>query len=63
MKIYFGGSISGGRGDQETYGQIIAYLKNFGEVLTEFIGNTSLSSWARAIWMINLFTTVIWNGF
>ena len=44
MKIYFGGSISGGRGDQERYGQIIAYLKNFGEVLTEFIGNTSLSS-------------------
>jgi 2'-deoxynucleoside 5'-phosphate N-hydrolase len=44
MKIYFAGSISGGRGDVETYRDIIAYLKNFGEVLTEFIGNTSLSS-------------------
>jgi len=44
MKIYFAGSISGGRGDVETYNQIITYLKNFGEVLTEFIGETSLSS-------------------
>jgi len=44
MKIYFAGSISGGRGDVETYYQLINYLKNFGEVLTEFIGNTSLSS-------------------
>ncbi len=44
MKIYFAGSISGGRGDVETYNQIITYLKNFGEVLTEFIGDTSLSS-------------------
>ena len=43
MKIYFAGSISGGRGDVETYNQIIRYLKNFGEVLTEFIGDTSLS--------------------
>ncbi len=44
MKIYFAGSISGGRGDVETYYQLINYLKNFGEVLTEFIGNTALSS-------------------
>jgi hypothetical protein len=44
MKIYFAGSISGGRGDVEIYNQIILYLKNFGEVLTEFIGSNSLSS-------------------
>jgi len=43
MKIYFAGSISGGRGDVEMYNQIINYLKQFGEVLTEFIGDTSLS--------------------
>lgn len=43
MKIYFAGSISGGRGDVQTYNEIINYLKNFGEVLTEFIGDTSLS--------------------
>jgi 2'-deoxynucleoside 5'-phosphate N-hydrolase len=44
MKIYFAGSISGGRGDVDMYNQIIIYLKDFGEVLTEFIGDTSLSS-------------------
>ena len=43
MKIYFAGSISGGRGDVDLYGQIIEHLKNYGEVLTEFIGEQSLS--------------------
>ena len=36
-KIYFCGSITGGRGDAETYRILIEYLKNFGEVLTEHI--------------------------
>ena len=44
MKIYFSGSIRGGRDDVKTYHQIIAYLKNFGEVLTEHIGDSSLDS-------------------
>ncbi len=43
MKIYFAGSISGGRGDVALYGQIIEHLKQYGEVLTEFIGEISLS--------------------
>jgi nucleoside 2-deoxyribosyltransferase len=43
MKIYFAGSISGGRGDVALYGQIIEHLKQYGEVLTEFIGEASLS--------------------
>ena len=44
MKIYFSGSIRGGRDDVEIYHQIITYLKNFGEVLTEHIGSSSLDS-------------------
>lgn len=32
MKIYFAGSIRGGREDVALYLQIINYLKNFGEV-------------------------------
>jgi len=44
MKIYFAGSIRGGREDAELYMQIIEYLKNFGEVLTEHVGSPSLSS-------------------
>lgn len=44
MKIYFAGSIKGGRGDVTLYKQIISYLKNFGTVLTEHIGNDDLTS-------------------
>lgn len=43
MKIYFAGSIRSGRQDHDWYRQIIDLLKNYGEVLTEHIGNTSLS--------------------
>lgn len=44
MKIYFAGSIRGGRQDVILYQQIITYLKNYGQVLTEHIGDTNLSS-------------------
>lgn len=43
MKIYFAGSIRGGREDAVLYLQIIEYLKTFGEVLTEHIGDQNLS--------------------
>lgn len=43
MKIYFAGSIRGGREDAALYLQIIEYLKTFGEVLTEHIGDPSLT--------------------
>lgn len=44
MKIYFAGSIRGGRDDKEKYKQIIEWLKTYGEVLTEHIGLDSLTS-------------------
>ncbi len=43
MKIYFAGSIRGGRDDKEKYKQIIHWLKEYGTVLTEHIGLDSLS--------------------
>lgn len=43
MKIYFAGSIRGGREDAALYLQIIEYLKTFGEVLTEHVGDKNLS--------------------
>jgi nucleoside 2-deoxyribosyltransferase len=43
MKIYFAGSIRGGREDAALYLQIIEYLKSFGEVLTEHIGDPKLT--------------------
>ena len=42
MKIYFSGSIRGGRDDVEWYSQIINHLKKYGEVLTEHIGDKNL---------------------
>ena len=44
MKIYFSGSIRGGRNDVHIYQEIISYLKQFGEVLTEHVGDDSLKS-------------------
>ena len=38
MKIYFAGSIRGGRDEESIYLRIINYLTNFGEVLTEHVG-------------------------
>ena len=43
MKIYFAGSIRGGRSDAPVYQSMIEYLSSFGEVLTEHVGDISLS--------------------
>ena len=43
MKIYFAGSIRGGREDAALYQHIIEYLETFGDVLTEHIGNPKLT--------------------
>ena len=43
LKIYFAGSIRGGRDDIDLYHSIINYLKTFGEVLTEHVGNKSIT--------------------
>lgn len=43
MRIYFAGSIRGGRDDWSLYKQIIGLLSSYGEVLTEHIGNPELS--------------------
>lgn len=46
-KIYFAASIRGGRTDLEIYIKIINYLKTFGKVLTEHIGEASLTSFGE----------------
>ena len=42
MKIYFAGSIRGGRDDAKLYSEIIDFLKNYAEVLTEHVGSDEL---------------------
>jgi len=44
MKIYFAGSIAGGRDDADLYEQIIGVLKEFGHVLTEHVGNSDIAN-------------------
>lgn len=48
LKIYFAGSIRGGRDDAGIYQQIIEMLKNYGKVLTEHIGQKQLTSSGEA---------------
>jgi hypothetical protein len=42
MKIYFAGSIRGGRADAALYNEIVQHLKTHGEVFTEHVGDTEL---------------------
>ena len=44
MKIYFAGSIRGGRADKDKYFEIIDFLSRQAEVLTEHVGSRSLGS-------------------
>jgi len=44
MKIYFAGSIRGGRDDSALYLEIIGQLSEYGQVLTEHIGDSGLSA-------------------
>ncbi len=48
-RIYFAGSISGGRGDRALYTEIIALLRAHGTVLTEHIGAESLTGSGEAL--------------
>lgn len=43
MKIYFAGSIRAGRGDTPWYARCVESLGKYGEVLTEHVGDGSLS--------------------
>ncbi|MEI6580728.1 MAG: nucleoside 2-deoxyribosyltransferase [bacterium] len=47
LKIYFAGSIRGGREYVPIYQEVIKFLAMRGEVLTEHIGNKTLSSYGE----------------
>ncbi|KAM4729674.1 5-hydroxymethyl-dUMP N-hydrolase [Anableps anableps] len=44
MKIYFCGSIRGGRSDQQLYQRIVHELHRYGSVLTEHVASAELSN-------------------
>ena len=41
-KIYFAGSIRGGRDDAALYAEIIKNLQSFGKVFTEHVGDSNV---------------------
>jgi 2'-deoxynucleoside 5'-phosphate N-hydrolase len=43
LEIYFAGSIRAGRDDVATYRTLVAHLKQYGDVLTEHVGDYALS--------------------
>ncbi len=49
MKIYFAGSIRGGRQDAALYRQIIELLKEHGQVLTEHVGEDEVEQVERRL--------------
>jgi 2'-deoxynucleoside 5'-phosphate N-hydrolase len=44
IKIYFAGSIRGGREDRGLYLQLIQHLAKYGKVLTEHVGDNNLTA-------------------
>lgn len=49
LKIYFGGSIKGGRSKVEDYKKIVDYLKTIGTVLDEHVADPNLPSSGESI--------------
>jgi len=47
MKIYFAGSIRGGRNDKQLYADIINTLSPYGVVLTEHVGDQKLTAFGE----------------
>ncbi|MGB9178024.1 MAG: nucleoside 2-deoxyribosyltransferase [Pyrinomonadaceae bacterium] len=49
MKIYFAGAIRGGRVDKALYLEIVERLREYGQVLTEHIGDAELSALGESL--------------
>ena len=63
MKVYFAGSIRGGRKDKEKYFELIEFLAEQAEVLTEHVGSKSLGSEGEKQLRTILFTKETWTGY
>ena len=49
MKIYFAGSIRGGREDKILYSRIIKNLQKYGTILTEHVGDQNLNEFGEEL--------------
>ena len=48
MKIYFAGSICGGRNDEAIYLDIVEKLRGYGRVLTEHVSSSNLTAYGES---------------
>lgn len=55
LKIYFGGSIKGGRSKVEDYKKIVDYLKTVGTVLDEHVAAPNLKSTGETIGPVEIY--------
>ena len=55
VKVYFAGSIRGGRADAELYSRIISYIKKTDIVLTEHIGDKALAVKEKGVGDIDIY--------
>lgn len=55
VRIYFAGSIRGGRGDATLYAELVRYLGRFGEVLTAHVGDETLLAEERLLTEAQIF--------
>ena len=55
VKVYFAGSIRGGRTDAELYSRIISYIKKTDIVLTEHIGDKALAVKEKGVGDIDIY--------
>ena len=55
LKIYFGGSIKGGRSKVEDYKKIVDYLKTVGTVLDEHVADPNLKSTGKTIGPVEIY--------
>ena len=55
LKIYFGGSIKGGRSKVEDYKKIVDYLKTVGAVLDEHVADPNLKSTGETIGPVEIY--------
>ena len=55
LKIYFGGSIKGGRSKVEDYKKIVDYLKTVGTVLDEHVADPNLKSTGETIGPVEIY--------
>ncbi len=51
MNIYFCGSMTGSQEKKEDYKELITYLKNYGNVLNEFVGEKIVEDDANKIYL------------